>query len=189
MMNLMQSTEFAATVHVALVGKTASERKLSALDLADDTAIVALSHGTGKLAKQAQELKRDSELHGVALSIANGNFQAFAVKVAGALGENVKFGRKDADGNVVRKAGDDFRAFGGVLEHKLLQLEDKGKVFAASGKYTAAAAEIMYLIGLHGVVVKLMDKREAEIAAKRAQRDAELQLEVQAEKSADVVAA
>lgn len=169
-------------VHVQLVGDKAGDRKMSVLDHADSAAIVGLSHGSGKVGKAAQGLKAETEVMAVAASIALGNFNAFAQIVAGMLGEAVKFGVKDRDGKVVRKASEDFALFGGVLKHKLLQLEDKGKIYSSSGKITSAASDLFYLIGLHEKASGLIAERKAADDERRAKLAAEREADVQGEK-------
>lgn len=168
---------------ITLLATKATEKKQEALDAADATAIVAISHGKGAIAKQAHAIKSAGEFDGVATSIAAGNLQAFAVIVAAKLGESVSFkARRDTEGNIIAKASDAFRAFRGVLDHKMLQLEAKDKVYTAKGEYTSAAADLAYLIKLHSDVCKKMDERAAEDAARRAKLAAEREAEQQAEK-------
>ena len=168
---------------ITLLATKATEKKQEALDAADATAIVAISHGKGAVAKQAHAIKSAGEFDGVANNIAAGNLQAFAVIVAAKLGESVSFkARRDAEGNIIAKASDAFREFGSVLSHKMLQLEAKDKVYTAKGTYTSAAAELQYLIKLHADVCAKMDARAAEDAARRAKLAAEREAEQQAEK-------
>lgn len=187
--NLMLSTS--ATEHavsIMLTGKTLSERKMSALECADLSGIVAISHGKGKAAKVAADMKRDAEVRQIAVDIGSGNFQAFAVAVAARTGQAVRFGEK-ADGRWIRKPSEDFRAFGGTLRHAMLQLEAKGKAITPKGDPTAAAADIMYLQSLHAAALRVLDARaEADRLRVEAQK-AELEIELQAEKTGELVAA
>lgn len=161
---------------VALSGKTASERKMSALDNASHTALVLLSHGKGKLAKMANEARAPIESMQAAVAIANGDYQSFAVAYAGKTGNDVRFGLKDQSGQWVRKPAADFRKFGAVLEHAQLQLEAKNKVYTAKGDYTTAAADLLGLISLHDRAVALMDARDQRDAARREEQRIEDEL-------------
>src|SRR6478736_9772953 len=80
-----------ADASIRLIGKTATDRKFEALNSADSVGVVAISHGRGKVAVAARDIKRADETLAVAKSIAMGNLHAFAVKVGAALGESVKF--------------------------------------------------------------------------------------------------
>lgn len=156
------------TVALTLSGTKATDRKMSALSQADDVGIVAISHGSGTVAKEARAMKAEAERDAVAENIGRGNFHAFAVAWAARTGETVKFGLKDHTGAVVRKASDDFRKFSSVIEHKIANLEDKGKIYNAKGNYTSAAADLMYMLSLHERAIKVMDAIAAADAARRA---------------------
>jgi hypothetical protein len=141
------------SAHIAATGKTATDRKMNALQLAhtgkNDAAIAAISHGTGKVAAKAREIKKADELQRIVDSFARGNLAGLAQLISATLGESVKFAKvTDAEGNVVRSAWDAVSGYVGVLENKLLQLQDKGKEFTAKGDYTAAAYTLHYLLGV-----------------------------------------
>lgn len=172
------TTNIERTVALQLSGTKASDRKMSALSQADSFGVVAISHGRGTVAKEAQAMKRDDEMGAVATAIGTGNFHAFAVAWAARTGETVKFGLKDESGAVVRKASEDFAKFAGVIEHKLLQLEDKGKVFTSKGMYTSAAADLMYMQALHTAALRVMAERRAEDEARRAKLANEIKMDL-----------
>lgn len=167
----IQSYPLSNVVTSALVGKTASERKFSALDSADEVGLRGLSHGKGKVAKAAAGALAVHDSAQIAYSIGMGNLAAFATIYAGKTGLDVRFGLKDSAGQWVRKPADDFRKFGGVLEHALLQLQVKGKDLTAKGEPSSAAADLHGLISLHTKACQVMDRRDAEQAAKRAEQD------------------
>ena len=167
------------SAHIAAMGKTATDRKMNALQLAsaskNEAAVVAISHGTGKVAAKARELKKTEELRAIVDSFARGNLSGLAQLISATLGESVKFAKVvDAEGNVTRSAWEAVTGYVGVLENKLLQLQDKDKEFTAKGDYTAAAYTLHYLLG----VVRSTLARKAEIveenkAAAAARIDAE----------------
>lgn len=167
-MNILNNYPLSAVVQSALVGKTASARKLSALDMADEVGLRGLSHGKGKVAKEAAGALAVRDVATIAYSIGMGNLSAFATIYAGKTGNDVRFGLKDAaTGQWVRKPADDFRKFGAILEHALLQLEVKGKHVTAKGDDSSAAGDLKGLVSLHATACRVMDKRDADQAAKR----------------------
>lgn len=172
-------------VSITLTGNKTTERKMSALDQADETATRAIAYGSGKVAKAAAARIAQSDVQGIVRNIASGNLGAFAAIVAAKLGEAVKFGVKDAEtGGWSVKPSQAFREFGAVLAHKFTQLEDKGKVYKANGvDYTAAAVELLGLISMHHQVCEVMNARD-EAERVRRENEATLRaLEAHAEKT------
>lgn len=176
-MNLLISNN-ERTISLALSGTKANDRKMSALSQACATGIVAISHGRGTVAREAQAMKRDDEMQGVAVAVGSGNFHVFAVAYSARTGQNIKFGCRDDNGKWVRKPSSDFREFGATLRHALLQLEAKDKVYNAKGGFTAAAADLSYLIGLHTKACEVMDRIAEAEAAKTAKLTAEIAAEM-----------
>lgn len=163
-----------AVVQSCLVGKTASERKMSVVcSTNDETALRGLSHGAGKVAKEAGNRLKGHDAAQIAYSIGMGNLAAFAAIYAGKTGNDVRFGAKHTDGTWARKPSDDFRAFEGVLLHALLQLEVKGKDVNAKGLPSAAAADLQGLMSLHRRAVEVMNEGVAADADRRARMASE----------------
>ena len=163
-----------AVVQSCLVGKTASERKMSVVaSTNDETALRGLSHGAGKVAKEAGARLKGHDAAQIAYSIGMGNLAAFAAIYAGKTGNDVRFGAKHTDGSWARKPSDDFRAFEGVLLHALLQLEAKGKDVNAKGLPSAAAADLQGLLSLHHRAVEVMNDRAEMDARRRAEQVAQ----------------
>lgn len=162
------------SAHVSATGKTATDRKMNALQLAstskNDAAIAAISHGTGKVAAQAREIKKRDEMARIVDSFARGNLAGLAQLISATLGESVKFTKvTNAEGETIRSAWDSVAQYVGVLENKLLQLQDKGKEFTAKGDYTAAAYTLHYLMG---VVNNTLARKAAIAEANAAQAEA-----------------
>lgn len=166
------------STHISATGKTATDRKMNALQLAvgrnaqerNDAAIAAISHGTGKVAAQAREIKKRDEMARIVDSFARGNLAGLAQLISATLGESVKFTKvTNAEGETIRSAWESVSQYVGVLENKLLQLQDKGKEFTAKGDYTSAAYTLHYLMG---VVNNTLARKAAIAEANAAQAEA-----------------
>jgi hypothetical protein len=160
-------------------GKTATDRKLSALIVAkqnSEAALVAMSYQTGKVGKAAREARAEVDNVRVVDTFARGDLLGLAATIGAILGETVKFAKTET-----RSAWESVAAFRSVIEHKFDQLESKGKVFGSKGTYTAAAAALKQADLLIAQVLARKDAIWAEQNAKRTALAAEMQAEKGAE--------
>ena len=171
-MNSVELYPAAAAITVVGVGKTATLRKLSALDQVQSRAsLLILKRVKGKVGKAATVLDAAFEDEMIVRLVGAGDFHAFAVAYLGTTGRNVTFGAKDAKGVWITKPSADFRSFGAILRHEHAQLGDKA--FDSKGYPSTASAALLGLLDTHARSVALMDEAVAVDNERRARLAAE----------------
>ena len=175
-----------ADTGVTGTGKTAGDKKMSALAVASGTAMRLIGHGTGKVAKAARSGDAMLSFEAAAVTIAAGDLGCFAAIVAAKLGRSVQFRKSTApDGSVTESASQSFRAYRAILNDLILQEQGKaGGGYNEKGLPKALMGELLGLLQLHTAAVRCMDARDAADAERRAkqaeeraaaERDAEIE--------------
>lgn len=170
----------ADSANVMLTGKTATDRKLAALHAVatrdehgrrvSEAAVVAMSYGAGKVATQARDMRRADDSIKVVETFARGDLQGLAATCAATLGESVRFAKiTGANGEVIKSAWESVREFKSVIDHKLLQLSAKDKMYTAKGDLTAAAKSLEYV---NGLITATLARKEAIQAEDNERREA-----------------
>jgi hypothetical protein len=163
---------------LSLASTKLAERKATAYKSADSTAHRIFALGSGKLARESRAFTKEKDLAQCATDIGLGNFKAFSTIIGALFGKSTDFAtEKSADGKVVRKGAEKFRAYAAVIEDNITQLAATGKHLNSKGAPSTAAHQWASVSQLHRMALVVMDERTAQQRDAAAARHAALQAE------------